>query len=204
MTKKKVQPSHLSSLDRAFWREIMEHIPSVDTLLEQDPNSVYHWIRQIQTGRRSAPEDFHWLGLVEAATSQATFRHNLIDQQDLMWALVALAAYQILIDHTGQHDSWELSMMHLRALLIRRYRSLPRNVLLDIDQIVNWFWARLPISFDEAQQKVNQLKTLPADDLLDLRRIKNRLAVLIPLVDDHKLQPDTQLQRWLGLREHLP
>lgn len=182
----------------------MEQRPSIDTLLEQDPTSVYHWIRQVQTGRRSAPEDFHWLGLAEAATTQASFEHDREGQQDLMWALVALAAYQILMGPTSQNVSLELSMMHLRAFFIRRYRSLPGNVLLDIDQIVNWFWARLPCSFVEAQQKVHELQTLPAYDLLELRRIKNRLAVLVPLVDDHKLQPDAQLQQWLELREDLP
>src|SRR5690348_5835329 len=130
---------------------MMEQIPSVHTFLEQDPTSVYHWIRQVQTGRKPAPKDFHWLGLAEAATTQASFEHDREGQQDLMWALVALAAYQILIDDTGSHDSLELSMMHLRALFIRRYKSLPRNVLLDANQIVDWFWARLPMAFDEAR-----------------------------------------------------
>jgi len=182
----------------------MEQISSIDAFLEQDPTSVYHWIRQVQTGRTSAPEDFNWLGLAEAVTTQASFKQDLEGQQDLMWALAALAAYRILMGPTSQDDSLEVSIMHLRAFFIRRYRSLPRSMLLDIDQIVDWFWARLPCSLDEAQQKVNELQTLPADDLLELRRIKNRLAVLVPLVDDQKLQPDEELQRWLELREDLP
>jgi len=180
----------------------MEH--TLSKLLEQDPPSVYYWIRQVQSGRKSASEDFNWLGLAEVATTWASYEQDRAGHQDLWWAHVALAAYQIIMDATGPDDSIEVSMMHLRALFIRQYRSVPGNVLLDIDQIVGWFWARLPYTLAEAQRKVNTLKTLRANELLALRQIKNRLAVLIPLVRDQKLPPNAELQGWLALKDHLP
>jgi len=173
-------------------------------LLEEDPASVYRWIRQVQTGQKPAPADFNWLGLAEVSTTRASYEQPQAGHQDLWWAHVALAAYQFIMDHAGQDDSLEGSMIHLRALFIRKYRTVPGDPLLDIDQIVRWFWARLPCTLLEAQHKVNQLKTLRTHELLELRQIKNRLAVLIPLVKDQKLQPNEELLRWLALKDSLP
>jgi hypothetical protein len=144
------------------------------------------------------------LGLAEAATTLANFERRQPGHQDLWWAHVALAAYQVILDAAGQDDSIEVSMMHLRALFIRQYRSVPGDVLLDMDQIVRWFWAHLPCTLAQAQEKINQLKTLPSYELLELRKIKNRLVVLISLVKDGNLQPNEALQSWLKLRDHLP
>jgi len=177
---------------------------TLSELLEQHPASVYHWIRQVQTGEQPAPQEFHWLGLAEVATTRASFELRRAGHQDLWWAHVALAAYQILLNATGQDESIEVPMMHLRALFIQRYRTIPGDHLLDPNQIERWFWARLPCTLAEAQRRVNQLRTLPTHELLELRQIKNRLAVLIPLVGDHKLRPNKELQRWLALRQHLP
>jgi len=97
-----------------------------------------------------------------------------------------------------------ISKDQLRTLFIRRYRTIPGDYLLDVDQIARWFWARLPCTLTEAQHRVNEFRTLSSHQLLELRQIKNRLAVLIPLVRDQKLQPNEELQRWLELREYLP
>jgi len=59
----------------------------------------------------------NWLGLAEVSTTLASVERPQ-GHQDLWWAHVALAAYQVILDATGQSDSIEVSMMHLRALFI--------------------------------------------------------------------------------------
>lgn len=176
---------------------------TLSELLEQDLSSIYRWIQQVQAEQKLAPEGLNWLGLAEVATTLASVERRQAGHQDLWWAHVALAAYQVIMG-AGQDDSIEVSMMCLRALFIRQYRSIPGDHLLDVDQIVRWFWARLPCTLAEVQEKVNQLRTLRSYELLELRQIKNRLAVLVPLVRDEKLHPNEELQRWLALRDQLP
>src|SRR5438874_1213264 len=108
---------------------MMEQINAVSKLLEQDPASIYQWVRQVQAGQESVPEGFNWLGLAEVATSRASLEPHLGEQQDLVWAHVALATYLYLINTntSGNCDSLELSMMHLRVLFIKRYGLVPQD-----------------------------------------------------------------------------
>jgi len=94
----------------------MEHRRS--ELLEQDPACLYRWIRQVRTGEEPASQGLNWLGLAEAATTRASVELHRAGYEDLWWAHVALATYQFIRDQAGQHDSIEVSMMHLRTFVL--------------------------------------------------------------------------------------
>lgn len=182
-------------------------LPSLDTLLQQSPAQLYQWVQAIREGLEQVPQDFNWLGLAEAAALRARFGDDQTSSQpDLEWAKVAILIYnQIISEATPVYRaSLERSVMSLKAYLIDKLGIVPDDPILDVNQIVQWFFEKLHISLKEAEEKAALWQSLAKEEILELRQIKNRLAIIKTLAESNLLPPNQELSAWLALREKLP
>jgi hypothetical protein len=172
----------------------------LSNLLQQPPTQVQNWIRSVWIGQQRAPEKFNWLGLADAAALRAR------SQQDLSWAKVASMLYERLADEAdlSGREKYIESAMQLKAYMITKIGPVPGDSVLDINQILHWFFENLKFSPEEATQKSTVWKTLSIEDIRELRLLKNRLSVLTLLVNSGKIKPNQELSAWLLLRNKLP
>jgi hypothetical protein len=133
------------------------------------------------------------------------------------WAEVAVAVYELLIggSSSARRDSFSYSLMNFRAYMILKLDVVPRDPVLDVDQIIYWFFDNLRVSFQDVydvygkvrEEEMHSINVDTARGLRrfrELRRIKDRLGILAMLVDGDRLQPSTGLRAWLSIREQLP
>jgi len=176
-------------------------------LIKQDVTTVETWLRNVWEGRESVPKDFYWPHLCAAIEVLARSGNGprYYERPDLAWAKVAVSIYQYLIDQADPLTRMALEdrMMHLKAHLIRCFGNVPGDSMLDVDQIVEWFFQNLHLSFEDVE-KISSWESLTTEELLRLRYIKNRLSILRFLADDHLIIPDERLRRWLMTQEKLP
>ncbi len=149
-----------------------------------------------------------WLGVAQVAASDS---HHYREQGErvlaLEWAAVALTVYHHLATtlNPAGRDSYEVSAMLLRANLILAYGEHPDHPLLQLGVLKDWFFNRLPFSYEEAAT----LAAIPLPeqrigDMRLLRQIKNRLRIFTYLAKLPAIAKDTELRRWLDLRPRLP
>ena len=174
--------------------------PSLQELLQQSPAQLLDWLHKVEKGHQQVPLNFNWLGLAEAASFEARSLKSLI------WAEVAIAVYQRLVDNADAVGKAGLisSNMHLRAFMITQLGAIRNNTILDPDYIVQCFFENLPYSYEQIKRETVHWRTLPIQEIKALKLIKSRLSVITSLVDNHKIHPDTELQAWLSLQKDLP
>ena|SRR5438876_5265581 len=171
-----------------------------DLLKEQDASRVQAWLDSVWSGQQQAPDDPNWW---QAVAYDAAQKARL--GSDLTWAQVATSVYDHLAtqaDNAGR-NSFMLSSMMLRADMISRLGVVPGHPVLDIDNISRWFFDSLEIPYEEASRQADAWTELQVEDIRKLRAIKNRLGV-IKLLSDEGLLDDTELSKWLLLRDKLP
>ena len=176
-------------------------MPDISTLLERGPLAVKKWLAGVEPGNQLSTERFNWLGLAEAAASNA--RSGL----DLDWADVAISLYSGLarkLDSDSRRESLMYSQMNLRAFLIARLGSVSGHPILDPQTIIDWFRDALVISAKEASAKAAHWPQLDLNSIRELRRIKNRLSPIRVLEDANVLPAEHGLGDWLSIREQLP
>ena len=193
-------------------------------LLQQDASQVYTWIHSVWEGSQKIPEGFNWPALASGSALRAKVGSGSSSQPDLTWGEVAISIYHYLASEAdpAQRVSFEDEAMYLRADLILKLGTVAYHPILDVDQIVQWFFQSLKVSFDEAEKKTLSWKELirnpswrellqstswtgvSLEDIRELRRIKNRLSRLQRLSDKHLLPPNQELDRWLAIRTKLP
>ncbi len=176
-------------------------------LIKQDVTTVETWLQNVWEGRESVPKDFYWPHLVAAIEVLARSGNGprYYEQPDLAWAKVAVSIYQYLINRADPltRMSLEDRMMHLKAHLMRSYGNVAGDPMLDVDQIIEWFFRNLHLSIEDIE-KISSWESLTTEELLRLSYIKNRLFVLRFLVDHNLIFPDERLKKWLMIRERLP
>lgn len=203
----------------------MSQFELLNRLLQQEPTQVYAWIQDAWEGSEKVPEGFNWLGLAEVATSNATSERGAVSSRlNLDWAKVAISIYHYLIGAANPKTlaSLEDSMMHLKAYCIEKCGVVANDPVLDIDQIVQWFFHNLELSPEEVKKKIESWrelirtpswnkviaspdwKGLSVEDMRELRRIKNKLSVLKSLSACNLLPPKQEVHEWLALYEQLP
>ena len=174
----------------------------LNNLLQQDATYVQTWLKRIESHSLNPPEGFNWLGLAEAAAFKARSASNLA------WAEVATWVYQRLVaeanNNMRQKESLMISLMMLRATMITKLGAITGHLVLDIDQLTQWFNESLMGSFEEVAKKAGNWREYQVEDIRDLRLIKNRLKVISILADSNKCVLDKELKAWLALREQLP
>lgn len=185
----------------------LESTKLLNELLQQDACDVLTWVKQVREGKLQSPINFNWHGLAEAAAMEA--RLNYGDNSptlNLSWAEVATSIYDYLANLAGESagESFLISSMLLRVAMIADFGAIPGHPVLDIDQVINWFFDSLKMSPDEAKQKAPNWRNCSINEIRELRKIKNRLKVIFVLIDSGKLVPNVELSTWLSLRSQLP
>jgi hypothetical protein len=168
---------------------------------------VLAWLKQVWSGQLQSPENFNWHGFAEAAAFDA--RSNLDNSSlvsSLSWAEVATSVYEHLGNSASESaaELYRNSSMLLRTAMIAKLGSVPGNPVLDIDQVVNWFFNELKISPDEANKKATNWRNCNIQEIRELRKIKNRLNIISVLIESDKLTPNQKLSTWLSLKSKLP
>ncbi len=172
----------------------------LNSLRHEPPTYIEEWLKRVWSGQESVPESFNWLGLAESAATYAR------SQKDVEWAKVAILVYEWLANgnRLASLNRYINSAMMLRASMIDKKGAVPGDFVLDMNQIVHWFYESLPFSYEEAERKASVWRTLDIQEIQALRGIKNRMRILVELVKSGRLQPDQELSSWLSLRDKLP
>ncbi|MBN3938497.1 MAG: hypothetical protein V7L21_25845 [Nostoc sp.] len=190
-------------------------------LLQKDPEQVQTWLRMVWAEQQQVPEKFNWLGLAEVSTFRAqelaNEESNKSHSESLAWAKIASSVYKFLAENNPSFSERYLdSLMTLRAYMILKFGALPGNPVLDIQQIVTYFFDNLHISYQEALIKATDWREALAannpeetqkkfdselEDIRKLRLIKSRLGIIKQL---SKFLPNEELNIWISLWEKLP
>jgi hypothetical protein len=173
---------------------------TLQTLLSQSPELILHWLQDVESGHQEVSSDFNWLGLAESAAFEARAKNNVT------WAEVAIRVYERLATSvdSAHKNGFIASIMHLKAFLIIQLGAVHGDPILDPDEIVQWFFANLPYTFEEATQKTAHWRTLDVQEIKALRLIKGRLSIVTSLVKNNIVHPGLELQLWLSLQQSLP
>lgn len=169
-------------------------------LLAMHPARVLVWLQDwLNKGNVVSPDnaEIHWLGLAEISAARASdsdSKYGVLES--LLWGTVAIKVYEELAKPTSNSS---FRAMIVRVTLIRRFGNYPNDSLLDSKLVVNWFYQTLPMSFDEAQHNVQRWHSDPWGRTFEFKLIVEHLRMLKELVSAQRLQPDSQLQDWLGI-----
>ncbi len=132
----------------------------------------------------------------------------------IAWADAAVAAYSYLasVSSGREKESYQDSVMNLRAFMISRLGSIPGDRILDAADIVYWFFDIVDTTPQKAMKKSlfwreslpHNTQSRQVTEIRRLRRIKNRLAPIAVLTESGQLEPTPALREWLALRGQLP
>jgi hypothetical protein len=179
---------------------------SLNYFFQQSPqtvkNQIDEWINQGGT----ATEEIHWLNFAERADGNFRYLDNPC-QDGILWSEISLTAYEQALkvdESSGRRNSYENSMMLLRAHMITHCGIVPGHRVLDPQIIQRWFFERLPMTRLEATEKALHWRNLPLTEIQLLRDIKHRLWVIQRLLEHGILTDDTELQEWARIRDDLP
>lgn len=130
------------------------------------------------------------------------------------WADAAVAAYSCLasVSSGREKESYQDSVMNLRAFVISRLGSILGDRILDAADIVYWFFDIVDTTPQKAMKKFLLWRESPphntqsrqVTEIRRLRRIKNRLAPIALLTESGELEPAPALREWLVARGQLP
>jgi len=182
---------------------------SIDSILEQDAESVLIWVKKIFSDQATQPQEFNWLLLADVSSAKARKGQNSSGLPDREWAEIATTIYDRLADDaehkkTGSGESFRISSMMLRAGAIAKLGVISDHCVLDVNLILQWFWDNIKESPEDVEKKAANWKMLPIAEIRELRQLKNRLKVIVALADSDKYVLDEKLNTWLNLREKLP
>lgn len=173
-------------------------------LLAMHPAAALAWLQDwLNKGNVVSSDDtkIHWLGLAEVSAARASdsdCKYGILES--LLWGSIAIRVYEELAKPTSNSS---FRAMIVRVSLIVRFGNYPNDSLLDSKLVVNWFYQTLPMSFDEAQHHVQRWHSDPWGRTFEFKLIAESLRMLKELVSAQKLQPDFQLQEWLGILDKL-
>lgn len=188
----------------------LESTINLNHLLQQSPENVISWLKNIRSGKEAEPQEFNWLGLAEAATFNA---HQNADNQQIIpaleWAEVALIVDDLLSQKMAENqgknnDALTISSMMLRAVMISKFGVNLSHPVLNINLIKEWFReANKNLSAQEIS-KITNWRDLEIGKIRELRQLKNRLKVIDILAKSDQLTGETDLKDWLSLGRKLP
>lgn len=93
---------------------------SIDSILEQDAESILIWVKKIFSDQATLSQNFNWLLLADVSSTKARKGQNGSDLPNRQWAEVATTIYDRLADDaehkkTESGESFRISSMMLRA-----------------------------------------------------------------------------------------
>ncbi len=154
--------------------------PDRTALMKQTILELKACLLSVSASDANIREQFNWwFGLAKSARSKV-FQE---EQPNLEWADLAIHVYEMMdwFSPNGCESCLSRAMM-LRANLIRRLGTKLDDKILDSQIIINWFFENLPMTREEAENKIKlRLKELYDryfKDMAAMRKIKNRLNVI--------------------------
>lgn len=173
-------------------------------LLTGDVLTAKRWLENVEANPARLPSDFNWHGFAQGAANNAQAAATLSDAD--AWASISVHAYERRQSKHEQSASFELSAMHLRSWMIRRYGASEASPVRNPRMLVDWFRSRVTMPLADAEYETAKLRALPVerwsehlDVLRTLRALKNRINVLRTLDD-----PPEEIRAWLNLWSQLP
>ncbi len=168
-----------------------------------DPKIILSWLINALSGQLTPNQDINWLSLAEIASFKAN------QNNDLKWAEISIKIYDYLAEKSdkkkrGSGESFKLSAMMLRSLMMQRLGTSVNDEILDINIILAWFKDSLNLSFKDVLIKTENWRTLPIENIRELRQIKNRLKVIQGLAESDHITLDKFFCQWLDLLPKLP
>jgi pterin-4a-carbinolamine dehydratase len=178
----------------------------LNQILQEDADWVLNWLTTVELEPSSAPEEFNWLGLAEAAGFDALEDDRHHPNISIKWAEIALKVYNKLAESTNvdTRDSLLNSSMMLRAAMIVKFGAIPDHPVLDVNSILHWFKDSLKMSYSEAESKAANWKKCKIEEIRELRKIKNRLKAISVLANSGKVVLAPEINLWLSLQKQLP
>lgn len=175
--------------------------PLLRTVLSWPLEQVEAWLEGLALGEPVEGEHFNWELLAFTAAARAH------EERSLSWARMALSVYGALAERapSRERQAFMLSIMNLRASMIREFGHREGDDVLDSEIIVAWFqqMATLPVE-EVARAAAQDLHTLPIETLRKLRDLKNALNVVSLLSEVGATPLPREWETWLQLRPRLP
>jgi hypothetical protein len=200
----------------------LEAVKLLKSLLQQNPEQVQSWLKNIWAEQKPVPEKFNWLSLAELSASKAremAFNENEYSSSSIDWADVSTSVYEFLAHKHPEFSPGYLSCsMNLRAEMIVKFGAVSNNSVLDAQIIINWFFDNLEISYEDALIKTkNWRDTLASNDVAKIKNkfetdmedmkkisfIKNRLNTIKVLSQSKDFHLSEELNNWISFGETL-
>ncbi len=178
-----------------------------NNILQLDADQLHHWVWHVLAGKEKASDQFNWLGLAEHTALKAQVNSKAgVTEVSMKWARISLRIYHYLIEKSSGSTrfSLECSAVNLQISFIVKKGAIADDTLLDIDQIIHWFFQDLKISPLEAEQKSSYWKALDSKEISELRRIKNKLSRLNILFLNNQIPAGSGIQEWISILDKLP
>lgn len=83
---------------------------SIDSILEQDAESVLIWVKKIFSDQATQPQEFNWLLLADVSSAKARKGQNGSGLPDRQWAEVATTIYDRLAND-AEHKKQEVASL---------------------------------------------------------------------------------------------
>jgi hypothetical protein len=153
--------------------------------------------------------NFPWSALAEVARQHATYPPPKSVSEALAWGRVAEKASEFVKTKLlGTRDSFDRSMMRVRALLIKRFGCSADEDLLSPQRLIDWYNTQTPGSPAEIATMARNWKSLPAEQILLLRHIKEGITILQLTSSDDNAERDPAIsaliEKWLPVKSLLP
>ncbi len=200
----------------------LEAVKLLKFLLQQNPEQVQSWLKNVWTEQKLVPEKFNWLSLAELSASKAremASNKSEYNSSSIAWADVSTSVYEFLAQKHPEFSPGYLSCsMNLRADMIVKFGAIPNNSVLGTEIIINWFFDNLEISYQDALIKTTDWRdTLASNDVIKIKNkfeadmedmkkisfIKNRLNTIKLLFQSKDFYPSEELNNWILLGETL-
>ncbi len=180
----------------------------ITCLIKQDVGTVRAWLDAVWKGQTQIPEDFSWPNLAAALNVLARSGNGpkYYEQPHLEWGRVAVSVYLYAISQVDltKRKVLEESMMYLKGHLIAFYGNVAGDPVLDINQIIAWFFKHLHHSIEEVETKLTHRQALGIEEAALLRDINTRLSLLRFLANRGLFSPNDELKRWFELQSRFP
>ncbi|MCP5205942.1 MAG: hypothetical protein H7A01_01945 [Hahellaceae bacterium] len=177
----------------------------ISSLLIEGVDAVLDLASQLdQTDNLDA--DVNWLGLSSQCIGAAQKSFDMGNSVNgKKWLLAALKIHNFLAEHSANENlklGHEISMLRIKVKAIGHLGIDCEEELLDIRSIRQWFFRKVNLTPEEAEEKSRSWVTIPKDEITRLRNLKNILNALEPLKNCNGIHED--LKEWLALKNKLP
>lgn len=186
----------------------------LNDLLNDSPNQLKLWLKEVDNGKENPPTDFNWHGLAFCSATNARNYKEKDKKLSLEWAEISVKIYMELAktsDSSASH-AFEMSAMWLQSFLINHFGNVSGHSILDGSHIFNWFFAKAELSLKAMleemktwkemshEEKIKTVKENPSK-ILAVTYIKNRLSIIDFLNKGGKVTVNNELKNWLEARK---